>query len=214
MSNLAVNLNLSSLIACHECDLLHTIKKLNPGEVAKCSRCGATLYKEKENSITRTLSLAIAGLILYIPANFYPIIVLKVIGNTRANSLFTGVKELYKGDFWFVATLVLITSIALPLLNILALLYVTLSLRLDKKLRGVADVFRLYSEFHMWAMLEVYMLGILVALTKLGSMASVYLGIGLYSFIGLLIITVFSSTSLDPRVVWNKIEEWNRLEEK
>ena len=115
MSNLAVNLNLSSLIACHECDLLHTIKKLNPGEVAKCSRCGATLYKENENSITRTLSLAIAGLILYIPANFYPILVLKVIGNMRANSLFTGVKELYKGDFWFVATLVLITSIALPL---------------------------------------------------------------------------------------------------
>lgn len=59
MSDLAVNLNLSSLIACHECDLLHPIKKLNPGEVAKCSRCCATFYKEKKNSITRTLSLAI-----------------------------------------------------------------------------------------------------------------------------------------------------------
>ena len=202
--------NLSSMIACHECDLLHELKELSFGQGASCSRCGAKMYRRKRETVDRTLALAISGLIIYIPANFYPIIVLKVIGSEKANSLFTGVRELFHGEFWFVATLVLLTSIVLPFINLFTLGYTMLSIKLDRMLPHVDYAFKIYSELHVWGMLEVYMLGILVALTKLGSIAKVELGLGLYCFIGLLIITFFSSISLDRQTVWRHIEEWKK----
>ena len=84
------------------------------------------------------------------------------------------------------------------------------SIKFDIKFPGVSRIFRFHEEIHHWVMLEVYMLGILVALTKLGSIAKASFGIGLYCYIVLLLLTIFASTSYDSFTIWKRIEKWAR----
>ena len=201
-------MDLSTCIACHSCDVVIELKQIETGEKASCPRCGTKLYSGKENYIDRTLAYSLAALIFYIPANFFPILTLTLIGNTRANSLFTGVHELFDGGYYFVSILVLLTSIVLPFISISTLIYTMISIKFGIELPGVNRVFRIHEEIHHWVMLEVYMLGILVALTKLGSIAKASFGIGLYCYIILLLLTIFASVSYDSFTIWKRIEKW------
>ena len=203
-------MDLSSHIACQNCDLIHELQYLKKKEVAKCSRCKNDLYLKKDNFIDRTLCLSIAAFIMFIPANLIPILSMSAIGNTQANSLITGVIELFHGGNYFVSILVLMTSIVLPFISISTLLYTMISIKLDRPLPHVGYVFRLNEHIHNLVMLEVYMLGILVALTKLNSIAEVIIGLGLYCYILLLLLTIFSTLSFDNFVIWKRMEQWAR----
>jgi len=195
-----------SMIACHDCDGLFPFEAIKPGQCARCPRCGAVLYQPKNDTVERSLALVLTGLILYIPANVSPIFILKTMGNVRENIMLSGVIELFRQGLWDLAVLVFCASILIPLVKLTTLFYVLTAAKLRRKFAGAAKVFRVYRFIDEWGMLEVYMLGILVALTKLGAFADVYLGLGFYSFIGLLLITVFSSASLDSQFVWNELE--------
>lgn len=197
-------------IACQHCDIIHELQYLREKEVAKCSRCSNDLYVKKDNFIDRALSLSIAAFIMFFPANIFPILSMSTIGITQSNSLITGVIELFHGGKYFVSILVLMTSIVLPFISITTLLYTMISVKLDRPLPYVGYVFRLNEHIHNWVMLEVYMLGILVALTKLNSIAEVIIGLGLYCYIFLLLLTIFSNLSFDNFVIWKRMEQWAR----
>ena len=194
------------MIACHDCDGLFPLEAIRLGLCAKCPRCGAVLYQPKKDTVERSLALVLTGLIFYIPANVFPIFILKTMGNVRENIMISGVIKLFREGLWDLAVLVFCASILIPLVKLMTLFYVLAAAKLRRKFAGVAKVFRVYHFIDEWGMLEVYMLGILVALTKLGALADVYLGLGFYSFIGLMLITVFSSTALDSQFVWNELE--------
>jgi paraquat-inducible protein A len=197
----------TSLIACHACDLLHRIKPLPDGGVAQCMRCGAVLYRQKKDSLDRTLSLTIAGLILFVVANTYPFLALKSGGLVQQTTLITGTKELYAQGMEIVALLVLFTSILAPLVHIIGMLYVLLPLKFNWLPRNLPRVFRLVQSLQPWGMLEVFMLGILVSVVKLAKMAKIVPGIALYSFLVLIFVMAASSASLDPHVIWKKWEQ-------
>ena len=173
-----------SMIACHDCDGLFPLEAVRLGQCAKCPRCGAVLYQPKKNTVERSLALVLTGLIFYIPANVYPIFILKTMGNVRENIMLSGVTELFRQGLWDLAVLVFCASILIPLVKLTILFYVLAAAKLRRKFAGVAKVFWVYHFIDEWGMLEVYMLGILVALTKLGALADVYLGLGFYSFSG------------------------------
>ena len=99
----------TSMIACHECDLLHRIQPLPDGTAAKCVRCGAVLYRQKKDSLDRTLSLTIAGLVLFIVANTFPFLAMKSGGLVRETTLITGIKGLHLQGMESVALLVLLS---------------------------------------------------------------------------------------------------------
>lgn len=203
-------MDLKSNIACRNCDLIHELIPVKINEVARCSRCGNTLYVKKLTFVDRSLALTLSAFIMYFPANFYPILTLSVIGNTKANSLFTGVKELFNGGYYFVSILVFLTSIFLPLISITSLLYTMISFKFNIKLPYVSKIFRIHEQINKWVMLEVYMLGILVALTKLSSIAKVSFGTGLFCYIALLLLIIISSISYDNFVIWKKMEQWGK----
>jgi paraquat-inducible protein A len=203
-------MDLKSNIACQNCDIIHELIPVKINEVARCSRCGNTLYVKKLTFVDRSLALTLGAFIMYFPANFYPILTLSVIGNTKANSLFTGVKELFNGGYYFVSILVFLTSIFLPLISITSLLYTMISFKFNIKLPYVSKIFRIHEQINKWVMLEVYMLGILVALTKLSSIAKVSFGTGLFCYIALLLLIIISSISYDSFVIWKKMEQWGK----
>jgi len=194
-----------AVVACHDCDLLYPVRRLAAGESATCSRCGAVLYKGKADSVERALTLTISGLILFVLANAYPFMVLEIEGREQVNTLFTGVGELYSHGMWELALLVLMTSIGVPLMKLSATTYVLLPLWLGRRLPGAAKVFRWVEIMHPWAMMEVYLLGVLVAYVNLTDLGSLELGTAVFAFAALILIMVAAEASLDPREVWDQL---------
>ena len=198
---------MNSLIACHECDLLHRIQPLPDGGAARCVRCHALLYYQKKDSLDRTLALTIAGLVLLIVANIFPFLAMKSTGLVRETTLITGIKGLYLQGMEALALLVFLTIILVPLVNIAGMLYILVPLKRNRVPRNLALVFRFIRSLQPWAMMEVFMLGILVSYVKLGKMATIVPGLAVYSFVVLIFVLAGAAASLDPRIVWDRLGE-------
>ena len=196
-----------SLIACHECDLLHKIQPLPDGGSARCVRCDALLYYQKKDSLDRTLSLTIAGLVLFIVANTFPFLAMKSKGLVRETTLITGVKGLYQQGMESLALLVFLTSILVTFVHIAGMLYVLVPLKFNRVPRNLALVYRFIRSLQPWGMMEVFMLGILVSYVKLAKMAKIIPGLAIYSFVVLIFVLAGAAASLDPRVVWDRLGE-------
>ena len=175
--------------------------------MAKCSRCGAVLQRHKRDSLDRTLSWTIAGLILFVVANSFPFLALKSGGLVRETTLITGVVELYKQDMRTVAVLVFLTTIVFPVAQLSGMLYLLLPLKINRlPWWKPALVFRFIRSLQPWAMMEVFMVGILVSMVKLAKLAKVVPGIAIYSFAILIFVLAAATASLDPHLVWNRLE--------
>lgn len=193
------------LMACHDCDLLQTIQPVPEGGQARCMRCGADLYSRKRDSLDRTLSLVMAGLILFFLSNAFPLLELKNQGMAQESSLFQGVAALYRQDMRGLALLVLLTCILTPFVQLSGLLYVLLPLKYRRLSPLTPVVFRYIRKLQPWSMMEVFMLGILVSIVKLAKMATIIPGISLYSFAALIFVLAWAAASLDPHIVWEKL---------
>jgi paraquat-inducible protein A len=195
-----------SLIACHECDLLQHIPHQRQGGKARCRRCDAVLHRSVSDSLNRTLALTLAGLVLFFVANSFPFLSFKMQGQATETTLATGVRDLYAQGMWELALLVLLTSMLVPLLQLLLLLYILLPLKFGRKPWRLATVFRLLQRLGPWGMMEVFMLGILVAVVKLVEMAQIIPGLALWSFALLIFVLAGAAAALDPRVIWERVE--------
>jgi paraquat-inducible protein A len=165
------------------------------------------LYRQKKDSLNRTLSLTIAGLILFVVANTEPFLAMKSGGLVQQTTLITGTRELYAQGMEALALLVLFTSILAPLVHLLGMLYVLLPLQFNRLPRNLSGVFRFVQSLQPWGMLEVFMLGILVSIVKLAKMAKIVPGIGLYAFLALIFVTAASAVSLDRHLIWKRWEQ-------
>lgn len=195
-----------TLLACHECDLLQRLDPVPEGRVARCQRCGAVLVRRRRNSLERTLALTLAAAVLYAVANLFPFLNINVKGQISRTTLLTGVRSLHEQDLTLVAILVLLTAIVIPLIRITSSLYVLVPLRWNRVPPRAAQVFRLSGKLRPWAMMEIFMLGILVSVVKLSSMAAIIPGVALWSFAALIIVMAAAAANLDPDVVWERLE--------
>jgi paraquat-inducible protein A len=199
---------MDSLIACHECDLIHRIKPLPRKGVANCSRCGSVLYRDKPNSIERTLALSLAGLVLFVLANSFPFLAMKTDMQVHQTNLITGIMVLYDQDMQALAILVFFTTILAPAAQLLGMLYLLLPLRHRRVPPHFAPIFRFVRGLQPWSMMEVFMLGILVSIVKLAKMASIVPGIAIFSFFGLIVVLAAATVALDPHELWHR---WEKL---
>ncbi|MDR9754202.1 paraquat-inducible protein A [Pseudomonas sp. SZMC_28357] len=199
------DLPLEDVVACHECDLLMRKPPLARGEKAICPRCGYELYAHRHNVVRRSLALVITALLLYVPANFLPIMQLNLLGQTSHDTVWTGVVGLFNSGMQGVAVVVFLCSMAIPLLKLLCQLAVLLSIRLDIGRNYGLLLYRIYHHLRDWGMLEVYLMGVLVAIVKLVDMASVSLGLGLACFISLLLIQAWLEVVMSPHQIWQAL---------
>jgi paraquat-inducible protein A len=196
----------SELAACPQCDLLLTLSPLSAGQRAVCTRCGASIRQAGADPIGRPLALTAAALLLFLPANFLPILALDIMGHSSASTVVGAVQVLFAGGLALVGPMVLFCSILAPLATMGLLFVVLFFLRLRRGPSFLPGFFRLYLHLDSWAMLEVYMIGLLVSIVKLLDMARVEVGIGLFCFIGLLITSLAAKAALDRTAVWERIE--------
>lgn len=199
------DLPLGDLVACHECDLLMRKPKLAHGEKALCPRCGYELYAHRHNVVHRSLALVIAALLLYVPANFLPIMQLNLLGQSSQDTVWSGVLGLFNSGMQGVAVIVFLCSMGIPLLKLLCQLTVLLSIHFDVGRSYGLLLYRIYHHLRDWGMLEVYLMGVLVAIVKLADMAAMTIGIGLACFVALLLVQVWLEVVMSPHQIWQAL---------
>ena len=195
----------ASLVACHDCGLVHSLPRLQPSGAVICTRCGAVLRRYRPGGISRALALNLAALFLFGVANALPLMTMKLAGQEQAATLIEGVLGLYRKGMWELAGLVLFVAILFPLVRILGSLWVLWHLRAGRANRTLAPVLRVVEELRPWAMTEVYLLGLIVAWVKLRDLATIDLGLALAAFVIFILIMIWAASALDAQEVWDRI---------
>ena len=112
----------SNILGCATCGLTQQVETLARGQRAECPRCGATVSEGPHGSLQLTAALALAALILYVPANIYPILRMHFYGAYSENTVWDGVVSLAHANQYFVALIVFLASIVIPVLKLTGLL--------------------------------------------------------------------------------------------
>ncbi len=188
------------LIGCDSCG---RVGRAAPG--ARCRRCNAPLRVRKPNSIARTWALLLAAAALYVPANLYPILTLIRFGRGHPSTILGGVQELIEYRMWPLALLVFGASVMVPVLKLISLAYLLIATQRGATghLRDRTRLYRLIDVLGRWSMIDVFMLSILVALVRMGLLASVIPDIGAVCFAAVVILTMLAAFSFDPRLMWD-----------
>ncbi len=194
------------LVACESCDLLQRLGPVPEGHTAKCRRCGDVLRRRPRNGGERTLALALASLVLFAVANGFPFLSFDMRGLSTQTTLMTGVVDLWQGGKQEIAALVFLTIELAPLGQIALLLWVLGPLRFGRRPWLLPTAFRWLRHSQTWSMLEVFMIGILVAIVKLLALASVVPGGALWSFALLMVVLAGAVASFDREEVWEQLE--------
>lgn len=188
-------------IACTVCDLIVADTR----EGRKCPRCSATLYYRKPYAIGRTVALVITGFLLYVPANFIPVLTTVRLGRADENTIMSGVIELVQNDLWPLAIIVFSASIILPLLKLCGLTWMLVATRLRSR-RLLVERTRFYRMIDLvgrWSNIDVFAVSLLIAALRFGALTEVHAGSGLVAFAAVVIVTMVATNAFDTRLMWD-----------
>ena len=196
-----------SIVSCDTCGLVQAVEALTPGTAAECIRCGSFVAVRRSTwSLEATAALSLAALILYVPANIYPIMKMYLYGGYSESTVWDGIVLLMENDQWFVAVIVFLASMVIPLVKLAGLFSLVITARMGwgRRLRSRTQLYKFIDAIGPWAMLDVFLLAVLVALVKLSTWAKVLPGPGLLAFTAVVVLTMLASAVFDPKLIWER----------
>jgi paraquat-inducible protein A len=182
----------------------HTCAKVEAIGTDACSRCGAHMHLRKPHSVQRTLACAIAAVVLYFPANMLPIMTVESLGKRDESTILGGVITLWNMESYPIALIIFIASVAIPILKLISIGFLCYGV-----MRPVAPVpatrlYRLTELLGRWSMVDVFVVAILAAMVQMGKLMSIHPGPAAISFAAVVILTMISAMSFDPRLIWDR----------
>jgi len=192
----------------------HTCGKASPVAQGVCPRCGSHLHLRKPQSIQRTVALMIAAAALYIPANILPVMTVVELGDVDATTIVKGMVTFWRSGAYPIALVIFTASILIPFLKMVALTWLCLAAsgKLHPSPSLLGKVYWFTELLGRWSMVDIFVVGILVALVQLGNYMTITPGPGAIAFAGVVLLTMFAALSFDPRLLWDRLEVI-RLEE-
>ena len=194
-------------LACPDCDALLEVPALQEGEKATCPRCVAPLLSYEPNALHRTAALAWAAALLFVVSNCFPFMTLSAGFRRSQMKLWQSASGLEQQGYPYLAGAVSIFIIVAPALLIVGLLYIILPLFRNRRFPGALAVCKWVLAARRWNMIEVFLLGALVSLLKLGKLASLTLGTSFWSFVALILCLTAAMGSIHPRELWTRLEK-------
>jgi paraquat-inducible protein A len=170
-----------------------------------CPRCRSRLHVRKPHSAVLTATYLAMAAVLYIPANLLPVFSTRTLFSRENDTIMSGVLVLLDSGSWPLAVIVFIASIVVPLLKIVALAFLLISVRRKSASHPLqrSRLFRLVEYVGRWSMLDVYVVGLLVAVVQVQSVASIHAGAGALAFSAVVVLTLLAAHSFDERLIWD-----------
>ena len=193
------------LTGCHTCEMLVSVPPA--GGRAHCPRCGSPVHGLRHpDSLARTWALLASAALMLVPANLYPVMTVIRLGQGEPSTIVGGVMHLIAGGMWPLAMLVFFASFVVPLskIAVLVLLLVTVHRGSDWRRRDRTLLYRVTEVVGAWSMVDIFLVGILVALVNLGALATVRPGVGAVFFGAAVVLTMLAAMSFDPRLIWDR----------
>ncbi len=190
------------LAGCTTCGL---INRLDASGQGRCRRCGERLRQRLPHSLQRTWALLAAAAIMYVPANVYPIMTTTSLGHTSPSTIIGGVVELIQMGSWPVAAVIFVASVIVPVGKLVALAWLCLVVNHSSELNAASRtrLYRVTELIGRWSMIDVFVVAILVALIRAGSLMSITPGPAALAFGAVVVITMLAAMSFDPRLIWD-----------
>jgi paraquat-inducible protein A len=190
------------VIVCPACDLVHRIAPVR-AQRTRCVRCSGVLQRSIDGTVDTAIALSATALILFIFSNSYPLVAMRFNGTTRSATLMDATLGFFRQGHPTLALIVFATTILGPLIQIVALLYLLLPMRTGRSAPAAGNVFRFLTHVRPWTLVEVFMLGAVVALVRVAKYAEVLPGVALWSY-ALLMITLAALTNYtSPEQFWS-----------
>jgi paraquat-inducible protein A len=192
---------------CHDCTLLCALPE-HGAHGAICPRCDAPLHERKPRSLERTWAFLLAAIVCYLPANLLPIMKITSLGRAQADTIMSGVVYLLLHGMWPLAVVVFTASVFVPMLKLAILLFLLFSVHRGSSWRPVdrTRLYRITEAIGRWSMVDIFVVTILVALVRLGNLATVEAQTGAVFFGAVVVLTMLAAESFDPRLIWDRSE--------
>ena len=201
------------LASCHTCSLVSRVESeealINP----ICPRCGSRVHFRNPGSIGHCWAFLLAAMILYIPANTLPMMLTSSLFGSSDDTIISGVLFLWEDGSWYLALIVFVASILVPIGKMLALVFLLLSVQLpgvqltDERRARLARTYRIIASIGRWSMLDIYVMALLATAVQLAALASVRAGPAALAFGAVVVLTMLATESFDPRLIWDSTEE-------
>jgi paraquat-inducible protein A len=198
---------------CPGCGLFQIVPAMAPGLRSNCTRCGTVLRITRVDPLNRHLALTFAAMVLFTVVWMAMLMKVSTAGIVRETVLESGPRELVARGLWPLAIAVAFTTAWAPLGKFLATLYVLIGLKMRRPPPRMRDIFLLSRRLNAWCMLEVLLLGVFVAYTKLGDLVTIELGPAVYALGLLTVVWVWAEVAFDPQAVWEEIERRGQTHE-
>jgi paraquat-inducible protein A len=203
---------MDAVVSCKTCGLVQHVEPVPEGSLARCARCDFPIVHRRPNSRLMTLVFSLAALVLYFPANIYPLVTAEYHGMHSETTVLQAIKALWQHEQYFIACLVCCTSVLTPALKIVGLTLITLTLDWQRWKKARTWVYEVIRVIDPWNMLEVYLLAISVSMIEMGRVATVHPGRGVFSFTAVVVLTLLATLSFDPRLLWDSPAERKHYE--
>jgi paraquat-inducible protein A len=187
----------------------HTCGKVTPVDQGTCPRCGSALHLRKPNSVQRTMAFMAAAAFLYVPANILPIMTVMELGDVTTNTIVGGMITFWRSGAYPIAIVIFTASILIPFLKIISLTWLCLAAsgKLSPSPGMLGKIYWFTELLGRWSMVDIFVVGILVALGQLGNYMTITVGPGALAFAGVVLLTMFAAMSFDPRLLWDRLHE-------
>ena len=200
------------LASCHTCSLVSRVESEEELIEPSCPRCGSHLRFRQAGSIGHCWAFLLAAMILYIPANTLPMMLTSSLFGSSDDTIISGVLFLWEDGSWYLAAIVFVASILVPLGKMLALVVLLLSLQLpgveltDERRARLARTYRIIASIGRWSMLDIYVVTLLATVVQLTALANVRAGPAALAFGAVVVLTMLATESFDPRLIWDTAE--------
>lgn len=196
------------LMACHECDLLMDYPVLEPGSVAICPRCDYVVTKQHKNAMERLLAFGISGLLFLVLSALFPFLTFSAGGQERAVTLLQSIDVLADEQQILLALMILVVILIIPAIFLFGVVYVVAGLKYWQVLpRYGRRILRFILALAPWSMVEIFLIGTMVSLVKIASLATITLGMSFWSYIVFTLLMTLVLLHLDKVQVWSWVEE-------
>jgi len=199
------------LALCERCRLVARMPPAAAGAraTARCPRCGAVLELRRHRSLSHALAFLVAAYLAYLPANLLPILSMSTVLGSESDTIMRGVVVLIRSGSWPLGLIVFVASIVVPLLKLVTMTLLIVTVRRGSR-RSPLQATRLYRLVELvgrWSMLDVYVVTLLVGLVQIQSLAIIEPGAGVFAFGAVVVFTMLSAMSFDPRLIWDPLED-------
>jgi paraquat-inducible protein A len=192
---------------CRDCGLFQRLPEVPDGEAAICARCDSLLRRVATHSVLFARICAIAGSILFVLALPLPLFELRILDRSGTSTLFSGPEVLRDHDLLILAVAVFVTLILMPAAKLIVELVALFGIIGPERGRpGIAWLFAWLEHISPWAMVEVFLLGAIVAYSRLQALAHVEVGLSCLALGGAMLAIVAVDATLDHEAIWQALK--------